>query len=101
MINAKEAKELYKQSDAEVKAYLAKIDPLIRKAAMDGEQFVALYIDGLWETAQCQPIMTTIQRRLKEELESLGFVVTHRNNGGGYIPPNGHVCYDYVLVVGW
>ncbi len=36
MINAKEANELYKQSSAEVKTYLTKIDSLIREAATKG-----------------------------------------------------------------
>ena len=108
MINAKEAKELYEQSSAGAKAYLAKIDPLIREAATYGEQRVALYVEGLWEAEQYQSRMTPIQRRVKEELEYLGFVVTYQKNGGGYVPRgladddgNGPIYYDYVLVVGW
>lgn len=107
MINAKEANELYKQSSAEVKTYLAKIDSLIREAATKGQQQVALRIGGLYETAQYQPIMTPIQRRVEEELESLGFTVTFGKEGNGFVPffknseGNGPIYYDFVLVVGW
>lgn len=108
MITAKEARSLYDHSGAEVKAYLEKIDPVIREAAKDGKQFVVLYVDGLWEAVQYQSRMTSVQARVKAELETLGFRVTYGKAGDGYIPRalmnddgEGPTYYNVCLTVGW
>jgi imidazole glycerol phosphate synthase subunit HisF len=108
MITAKETRSLYDHSSAEVKAYLAKIDPVIREAAKDGKQFVVLYVDGLWEAVQYQSRMTPIQASVKTELETLGFRVTYGKVGDGYIPRGlmnddgkGPIYYNTCLTVGW
>lgn len=108
MITAKEARSLYDHAGAEVKAYLAKIEPVICKAAKDGNLFVVLYVDGLWEAVQYQSRMTPIQERVKAELETLGFRVTYGKVGDGYIPRGlmnddgeGPTYYNICLTVGW
>ena len=109
MITAKEARSLYDDhSSAEVKAYLAKIDPVIREAAKDGKQFVVLYVDGLWEAGQYQSNLTSVQVRVKAELEALGFHVTYGKVGNGSIPRGrmnddgtGPTYYNTCLTVSW
>lgn len=85
MLTAKEAKELYDRSGAEVNDYLErKIGPQIQKAAESGKRTVFHLIDceETWKTIE----MTPFQRQIHDKLTELGYHVRFGRDGDPYVP---------------
>jgi hypothetical protein len=89
MINAKEARTIAEDSFANITKYLDLIDVEIRTVAAEGKRFYECYVEDLWNTAPTNysvPLMSSLQRRVKDELMTHGYVVQWGRAGKIYIP---------------
>lgn len=85
MINAKEAKELYDQSGAEVEAFLTQVvEPKVKAAAEAGKRFVFIYIDAVETYIISKP--NAMQTAAMIKLGELGYVAGWLEDGERYVP---------------
>jgi hypothetical protein len=108
MITAKEAKELYDASGAEVDQYIQyKLDKAIRDAATQGKQSLFHFVDGFEVWKNVDP--TPLQKRIIAKLKELGFhAVWHRDTTHVYVPAgladdngDGPKYSNYGIQIGW
>jgi hypothetical protein len=116
MINATEARQIARDSDAEVKTILEKIGEKIEKAARNGEYFLNISTEfASWDRLQIkqfkpQQELTDFQKKLKTKLVDLGYSFemkpyTYKVGGGlGCIDPEDYsdeVETGYHLTIRW
>lgn len=107
MITAKEAKALYDESGAEVKALLKTFEPKIIEAAKSGKRWIVITIGSSPTTQNPQP--DSVQKRVMELLNELGYVSRWvAQDGAAYIPRglmddygNGPMHVNYGIHIGW
>lgn len=107
MITAKEAKELYDQSGAEVQAFLKnKVEPEVIKAAKSGKRSVIIHLGAEPTYVNVQPEPLHVQAMVA--LRKLGFMPSFCMYGEKYVPRgladddgNGPSHRNYGLQVGW
>lgn len=92
MISAKEARDLYEQTNLNIEKYLAKdIEPFIVKAIEHGKCQCFILV----ASAPCYMNITpnTFHRAVMEELKKLNYTVKFRSYGDKYIPSG--IADDY------
>lgn len=89
MITQSEARELVKFSDINITHYLNQISVEIKKLAEEGKSSYVCYVSDLWNCAEQftrNDEMTPMQKRIKTEVEKLGFTVRWIAHGARYVP---------------
>jgi len=107
MINAKEAKELYDASGAEVTDYLThNVEKYIKEAAESGKRTYIIHLgaEELW--TQIHP--TNLQKKIMVALGDLGYIVKFSSYGDQYVPRSfgngdgdGPLHQNYGIHIGW
>lgn len=107
MITAKEAKELYDNSGAEVQEFLKyKVEKYVREAAILGKKSYTIHLgsEEIWKVIKPSPLQTQIMH----ELKNLGYVVNFTAYDVSYVPAGladdegkGPVHRNYGITIGW
>lgn len=91
MITAKEAKELYHQSDVQVNNFLfAEVEPKVKAAANIGERQCGVFV-GSKSSEDSIPEFSPIVQNAIRELRRLGYAVTQTNP----------TLHHYGFIVSW
>jgi hypothetical protein len=109
MITAKEAKELYDQSGAEVDAYLKNtVEKEVKKAAEGGKRSVTIHLGTVPQFEYLVQVITPLQQAVVEKLKELGYQAAIKLDGEKYVPRgwadddgNGRTVQNYEIVIGW
>lgn len=109
MINAKQALELYDQSEAEVEHFLTyNVEKTVTYAAKDGKRsaFVLLGTAGPFDYVESQ--LTPLNRAVARKLRDLGYRTSFTLDGDKYIPPGladedgkGPLHQNYGIKIEW
>ena len=109
MIKAKEAKQLYDESGAEVTEYLKHhIEQKIIDAAKGGKRFVFICIGSVGPYEYVENKLTPLDRAVVDKLVELGYRARVCNDGDKYVPRglaegdgSGPLYQNYGIQVGW
>lgn len=109
MISAKEAKELYNQSEVRVDEFLKnKVEHVIINAAKSGKQHVFIFLDNVNIFESVEQKLTPLDRAVVEKLKQLGYRAGFQRSGDSYIPPgladddgDGPLHINYGIMIGW
>ena len=109
MISAKEAKELYDQSGAEVTAYLKiKVEKEIVNAAKAGRLNTIIHLGSLDYLEYVDQKITPHQKAVVSKLKKLGYTAEIKRYGTSYVPRGladddgaGPAHQNYGIHIGW
>jgi hypothetical protein len=109
MITAKEAKELYDQSGAEVNDYLKNtVERIVRKAAEGGKRQVFIDMGSVKQFEYLHHTITPLQQAVADKLKTLGYLTEFRLDGDDYVPRgladdngNGPTIQNYGIQISW
>lgn len=109
MIDAKQAKQLYDESGAEVEAFLKhKVEKKVTDAAKSGKRFVFICLDSVGPYEHVEQKLTPAIRAVVERLVELGYRARVVLDGDRYVPcgladddGNGPSHQNYGIQVGW
>lgn len=109
MITAKEAKELYDQSGAEVTDFLERnVESKVSFAAKSGKRFVFIHLGSIGPYEHVDQKITPLQQAVAEKLQELGYRARIVLDGDKYVPPGlanddggGPMHQNYGIQVGW
>ena len=87
MITAKEAKELYDQSGAEVDHFLKHtVEINVVTAAKSGKRDVIILLDSLGPYEYLDSVVTPLQKAVVAKLKKLGYAAEIKLYGDSYVP---------------
>lgn len=109
MLTAKEAKQLYDDSGAEVENLLTyKIEPEVKKSAMSGKRKVEILISTVGPYEYVDQKITPLQKAAIAKLKQLGYTAMIEIYGEAYVPRglatddgNGPKHTNYGFIIGW
>ena len=109
MITAKEAKQLYDQSGAEVELFLKnEVEKRITDAAKGGKRFVFIDLGCIRLYEHVEQKLTPLNRAVVERLVELGYRARVVLDGDKYVPRgladddgNGPKIQNYGIQIGW
>lgn len=109
MIDAKQAKQLYDESGAEVEEYLRlTVEPEIVKAAKGGKRYVFIGLGTTRPYEYVESKLTPLNRAVADRLQELGYRARFVNDGESYVPRgladddgNGPSHRNYGIQIGW
>ena len=109
MITAKQAKELYDQSGAEVNEFLEyTVEPEVTKAANSGKREVRIHLGNLPTFHYTHTGITPLQHAVVAKLKELGYRANIEMYGERYVPRgladddgNGPEYENYGIQIGW
>jgi len=87
MITAKEAKELYDKSGAEVDVYLKnRVEKEVVKAAEGGKRITVIHLGSKGMFDHLDQIITPLQKAVVDKLKELGYRAEIKLYGESYVP---------------
>ncbi len=109
MITAKEAKELYDQSGAEVTDFLERnVESKVSYAAKSGKRLVFIHLGSKGMFDHLDQLITPLQKAVVEKLLELGYRARIVLDGEKYVPPgladddgNGPSHQNYGIQISW
>jgi hypothetical protein len=109
MIDAKQAKQLYDESGAEVTDFLKhQVEKKVTDAAKGGKRFVFIYLDTIGPFDHVEGKLTPLNRAVVEKLQELGYRARIVLDGERYVPRglqdddgNGPSHQNYGIQIGW
>lgn len=109
MITAKEAKELYDQSGAEVEQFLkTQVEKRVADAANGGKRFVFIHLGSVKQFEYLDCTITPLQKAVADKLKTLGYRVEFKLDGDKYVPRGladdngwGPTIQNYGIQVSW
>jgi hypothetical protein len=109
MITAKEAKELYDQSGAEVEQFLKnEVEKRVTDAAKGGKRSVFVDLGYVKQFQYLHHTITPLQQAAADKLKELGYRVVIKLDGESYVPRgladddgNGPKIQNYGIQIGW
>lgn len=109
MITAKEVKELYDQSGAEVEEFLKNsVEKPVTDAAKGGKRFVFIFLGTVKFYEHAQDKLTPLNKAVLERLVELGYRARVVHDGESYVPAgladddgNGPKHQNYGIQIGW
>lgn len=109
MITAKEAKELYDQSGAEVEQFLKNsVEKPVTDAANGGKRHVFIHLGCVPNYRHLFQEITPLQKAAREKLNELGYRVEIKLDGESYVPLGltdndgyGPTVQNYGIQIGW
>jgi len=109
MITAKEAKELYDQSGAEVTDFLERnVESKVSYAAKSGKRLVFIHLGSKGMFDYLDQLITPLQKAVVEKLLELGYRARIVLDGEKYVPPgladddgNGPSHQNYGIQISW
>lgn len=109
MINAKEAKELYDLSGAEVEQFLKlSVEPRVIEAAQSGKRDVFIHLGNVKQFEYLDRTITPLQQAVADKLKTLGYRADIKLDGESYVPRgladdngNGPTIRNYGIQVSW
>jgi hypothetical protein len=109
MISAKQAKELYDQSGAEVEQFLTtQIEPKVTDAARAGKRKYTHNLGALDAFDHLDRKITPLHKAIAAKLVELGYTAKFEKDSKGYVPRGlvdddgrGPTYYNFSLVIGW
>jgi hypothetical protein len=109
MIDAKQAKQLYDESGAEVEQFLKnEVEKRVIDAAKGGKRQVFIYLDAVKQFEYLDRTITPLQQAVADKLKTLGYRADIKLDGERYVPrgladDNGHgpTVQNYGIQVSW
>jgi hypothetical protein len=109
MITAKEAKELYDESGAEVEQFLSyNVEQKVMDAANGGKRSVTIHLGSKDHFSCLAQLITPLQKAVVEKLKELGYQVVIKADGEFYVPRgladddgNGPKHQNYGIQISW
>lgn len=109
MITAKEAKQLYDESGAEVEQFLKNsVEKPVTDAAKGGKRFVFICLGTVRLYEHAQDKLTPLNKAVLERLVELGYRARVVLDGDKYVPRgladddgNGPTVQNYGIQIGW
>ncbi len=109
MITAKEAKQLYDESGAEVALYLkSNVEFEVTNAAKSGKRHVEILIGTTGPYEYVDQKITPLEKAVITKLKELGYTAKIENYGDKYVPRgladddgNGPSHRNYGFIIGW
>lgn len=109
MLTAKEAKQLYDESGAEVELFLKnEVEKPVADAAKGGKRFVFIYLGSVQFYEHAQDKLTPLNKAVVERLVELGYRARVVHDGEPYVPRaladddgNGPKIQNYGIQIGW
>jgi len=109
MITAKEAKQLYDESGAEVEQFLKnEVEKKVIDAAKGGKRHVFIYLDSVKQFEYLDRTITPLQQAVADKLKTLGYHAVIKLDGESYVPrgladDNGYgpTVQNYGIQVSW
>jgi hypothetical protein len=109
MITAKEARQIYDESGAEVNNFLKyKVEIHIVSAAKSGKREVVIHIGTTGPFEYVDQKITPLERAILDKLVDLGYTAKIENYGDSYVPRgladddgDGPSHINYGFIIGW
>ena len=109
MITAKEAKQLYDESGAEVEQFLKnEVEKRITDAAKGGKRQVFIYLGSVKQFEYLDRTVTPLQKAVADKLKTLGYRADIKLDGESYVPRGladddgyGPKVQNYGIQVSW
>lgn len=109
MITAKEAKELYDQSGAEVAGFLkGSVESIVTEAARGGKRVAYILLGSVGSYDYVDQVVTPVEKAAVEKLKTLGYTAKIVKYGESYVPRgladddgNGPTHTNYGIQIGW
>jgi hypothetical protein len=109
MLTAKEAKQLYDKSGAEVDQFLKhNVEKEVVKAANGGKRQVFIDMGSVKQFEYLHHTITPLQQAVADKLKELGYRVEIKLDGESYVPRgladdngNGPTIQNYGIQIGW
>lgn len=109
MITAKEAKQLYDESGAEVEQFLKnEVEKKVIDAAKGGKRHVFIYLGSVKLFEYLDRTITPLQQAVADKLKTLGYRADIKLDGESYVPrghadDDGHgpAVQNYGIQVSW
>lgn len=109
MITAKEAKELYDQSGAEVEQFLKnEVEKRVTDTAKSGKRQVFIHLGSVKQFQYLDRTITPLQQAVADKLKTLGYRADIKLDGESYVPRgladddgNGPKITNYGIQVSW
>lgn len=109
MITAKEAKQLYDQSGAEVDQFLKNnVERKIKDAASSGKRYTTVHLGTVPQFEYLDQVITPLQHAVVDKLKELGYQAAIKLDGEKYVPRgwadddgNGRTVQNYEVVISW
>lgn len=109
MITAKEAKQLYDESGAEVEQFLKnEVEKRVTDAAKGGKCYVFIHLGSVKQFEYLDRTITPLQQAVADKLKTLGYHARIRLDGDKYVPRgladdngNGPTIQNYGIQISW
>lgn len=109
MITAKEAKQLYDESGAEVEQFLKQsVEQRVTYAAQGGKRQVFIDMGSVKQFEYLDRTVTPLQKAVVDKLKTLGYRVEIKLDGDKYVPRgladdngNGPTIQNYGIQISW
>ena len=109
MIDAKQAKQLYDQSGAEVEQFLKhEVEKKVTDAAKSGKREVFVDMGSVKMFHHLADTITPLQKAVADKLKTLGYRAEIKLHGESYVPcgladdnGNGPTITNYGIQIGW
>lgn len=109
MITAKEAKELYDESGAEVAGFLkGSVEAIVIEAARGGKRVAYILLGSVGPYEYVDQVITPVEKAAVEKLKTLGYTAKIVKYGESYVPRgladddgNGPSHTNYGIQIGW
>ena len=109
MITAKEAKQLYDESGAEVEQFLKnEVEKRVTDAAKGGKRFVFIHLGSVKQFEYLDRTITPLQQAVADKLKTLGYRADIKLDGESYVPRgladddgNGPKIQNYGIQISW
>lgn len=109
MIDAKQAKQLYDESGAEVDQFLkTEVEKKVIDAAKGGKRYTFIFLDTVGPYEYVENKLTPLNRAVVDKLVELGYRARVVNDGDKYVPRgladddgNGPAHQNYGIQIGW
>lgn len=109
MIDAKEAKQLYDESGAEVEQFLKnEVEKKVTDAAKGGKRQVFVYMGSVKQFEYLDQTVTPLQKAVADKLKTMGYHAEIKLDGFKYVPRgladdygDGPKVQNYGIQIGW
>lgn len=109
MITAKEAKELYDQSGAEIEEFFKyKVEPEVAKEAKGGKRRAFIHLGSMDQFRNIGQTITPLQQAVVDKLRALGYRAQISLDGDKYVPRGladdggiGPLHQNYGIQINW
>jgi hypothetical protein len=109
MITAKEAKQLYDESDAKIEQFLKNsVEKRVADAAKSGNRFIFIFLGTLGPYEYIDQKPTPLDKAVVKKLQELGYHANFDINGPRYVPRgladdegNGPSHQNYGIKIAW